>query len=363
MSTAVIKIQVRRGTEAEWQTANPVLLSGEHGFITNIFAFIIGNGVDNYTTLSSDAHNVFPSQFYLESFVGEAINQQSLIRIAAEELLQDNIDAEALARSNDDSILQIAINTEASTRETADNFLQINIDAEVTARENADNTLQLNIDAKQDEITPTSSADYFDGNKTMQPLSGLPVSTAQQTALDLKQNSSLSPLRIKGRWHPPTEIGFALGSSSLTLNTVFALAVRFTEVTTITDIGFISSSGAAGGLANIGIYDSNTNGEPNNLIASASNINCTSSGSKSVTLANPLVLPVGKYWFAIFSNATIIVTSSGIYSLAGIGNATLVATSVTGITRALAFTSLPNPFGAYATTGTANLPWVWFKTA
>jgi hypothetical protein len=227
----------------------------------------------------------------------------------------------------------------------------------------ADATLQTNINAKQNQITATTTADYYRGDKTMQPVSGLPVSTAQQTALDLKQNSSLSPLRIKGRWHIPSEIGFTLATGSLVLNNIYALAVRFTEPTTITDIGFIATSGIPLALANIGIYDSNSLGEPNNLVASASNINITSSGTKSVTLGSPVVLPVGKYWFAIISSATISVTSSGVSALSGIGNATLVATTVTAILKGLTFTSLPNPFGAYTTTNQANVPFVWFKTS
>ena len=189
------------------------------------------------------------------------------------------------------------------------------------------------------------------------------LSSADWTTFNGKQDSSLSPLRIKNRWHIPSEVGFSLATGSLVLNNIYALAVRFTEATTITDIGFIATSGVPGALANIGIYDSNSLGEPNNLVASAANINITSSGSKSVTLGSPVVLPVGKYWFAIFSSATINVTSSGISSLAGIGNSTLVATTVTAILKGLAFTALPNPFGAYSTTNQANVPFVWFKNS
>ena len=189
------------------------------------------------------------------------------------------------------------------------------------------------------------------------------LSSANWTTFNGKQDSSLSPLRIKGRWHIPSEIGFNLATGSLTLNNIYALGVRFTESTTITDIGFISTSGVPGALANIGIYDSNSLGEPNNLVASAANINISSSGTKSVTLGSPVVLPVGKYWFAIISSATISVTSSGVSALSGIGNATLVATTVTAILKGLTFTSLPNPFGAYSTTNQANVPFVWFKTS
>lgn len=45
------KIQVRRGTAAEWTNSNPVLSSGEIGFETDTGLFKIGDGAGVWTTL------------------------------------------------------------------------------------------------------------------------------------------------------------------------------------------------------------------------------------------------------------------------------------------------------------------------
>lgn len=46
------KIQNRRGTAAEWTSANPVLSAGEIGFETDTLKFKIGNGVLTWAQLS-----------------------------------------------------------------------------------------------------------------------------------------------------------------------------------------------------------------------------------------------------------------------------------------------------------------------
>jgi hypothetical protein len=46
------RIQARRGTASEWTTANPTLSAGELGFETDTGLFKIGNGADNWSTLS-----------------------------------------------------------------------------------------------------------------------------------------------------------------------------------------------------------------------------------------------------------------------------------------------------------------------
>jgi hypothetical protein len=46
------RIQARRGTASEWTTANPTLSAGELGFETDTGLFKIGNGADNWSSLS-----------------------------------------------------------------------------------------------------------------------------------------------------------------------------------------------------------------------------------------------------------------------------------------------------------------------
>lgn len=48
-------IQMRRGTAAEWTSANPVLAAGESGFETDTGRFKIGNGTTNWILLNYGA--------------------------------------------------------------------------------------------------------------------------------------------------------------------------------------------------------------------------------------------------------------------------------------------------------------------
>lgn len=45
-------IQIRRGTEAEWNAANPLLADGELGHVEDLHTLVVGNGVDNFSALT-----------------------------------------------------------------------------------------------------------------------------------------------------------------------------------------------------------------------------------------------------------------------------------------------------------------------
>lgn len=88
--------------------------------------------------------------------VGTGIVEEREARIAADEVLQDNIDeavsnigqdlsAESTARSNADSTLQTNITAETNARSAADTTLQNNINAEASTRSSADSGLQTQI--------------------------------------------------------------------------------------------------------------------------------------------------------------------------------------------------------------------------
>lgn len=49
---ALYRMQQRRGTAAEWTSANPILASGEFGFETDTGKFKIGNGSSNWAALA-----------------------------------------------------------------------------------------------------------------------------------------------------------------------------------------------------------------------------------------------------------------------------------------------------------------------
>jgi len=48
-----VSIQLRRGTAAQWSTANPVLAVGELGLVTDDLSYKIGDGVTTWNALGA----------------------------------------------------------------------------------------------------------------------------------------------------------------------------------------------------------------------------------------------------------------------------------------------------------------------
>ena len=63
--------QFRRGLSIEWQIANPILLDGELGLETDTSLFKIGNGVDNWNTLSYGGISGKTKRTYVHGAVAE----------------------------------------------------------------------------------------------------------------------------------------------------------------------------------------------------------------------------------------------------------------------------------------------------
>lgn len=95
--SAIIKIKIRTGTSAEWTSANPVLLVGELGLITDENLIIVGNGVNDSLELRDSFHRA--NQIYnaenIDTFLGAlntAIGNETTNRTNADNDLQDAID-------------------------------------------------------------------------------------------------------------------------------------------------------------------------------------------------------------------------------------------------------------------------------
>jgi len=50
-NVAEIQIQIRRGTDSEWISADPVLLEGEIGYVTDTMDWKVGDGTSAWTAL------------------------------------------------------------------------------------------------------------------------------------------------------------------------------------------------------------------------------------------------------------------------------------------------------------------------
>lgn len=93
---AIIKIKIRTGTSAEWLDANPVLLEGEFGFISDELQVIIGDGTNSYLTLIDAYHrdNQLATIQFVETISGglqNSIGNEINARADADALLQDEI--------------------------------------------------------------------------------------------------------------------------------------------------------------------------------------------------------------------------------------------------------------------------------
>lgn len=381
MADAIIKIQVRRDTLANWEAENPVLLQGEIGFITDENYFVIGNGVDQFITLYSLV--LFIPKSFIEGLLTLLSNNLTAL-IDAEELARqigDNVQAanlaiETQARIDADQyfagVAAGLIADEANQRAAEDLTLQGNIDAEAATRAADDLILQGNIDAKQDEITPATVADYFRGDKTMQPLdktavglgnvdntsdSNKPVSTPQQAAINKLRD--VFYYRRPTSWHTPS-ISPTHQGVAVSANTIFFQPFVVIDTLTITDIGYNVSAVGTTTLARCGIYSSDANNQPSVLLADSGNLG-VSLGSKSVTLGSPIVLSAGLYWTAYLQNGTGSVTGCNNLAIPNIfGNSTIAATGINAYSKAVTYGALPNPVSAL-TNSSGAIPFAYFK--
>jgi Major tropism determinant N-terminal domain len=369
MATAVIQIQVRRDTQANWDNENPVLLSGEIGFVTDENLFFIGDGVTDYQNIGSKLYLNIDD---IVTIIDGKVSTETTDRMAADLVLTTAIYNEQTARIIAESILSSIITNETLNREAADIILQSNIDTETGIRDAADIVLQSNIDAKQDEIVATTVADYFRGDKTFQPLDksavGLsnvdntsdvskPVSTAQQTAINKLRD--LFYYRRPLSYHTPTLT--ALHQSVATsANIIFFVPFIVIDTMTITDIGYNVSATGTTTLARCGIYSSDANNQPSILLADSGNLGVTL-GSKSVTLASPIVLTSGLYWTAYLQNGTGSVTGGNATSIVNIfGNSTIATTAINAYSKAVTYGALPNPISSL-TNSSGAVPFAYFK--
>ena len=203
MST--VRIQLRRGTAADWTSINPVLAAGEAGYESDTKKIKIGDGAATWTALNYAT--ITPSE--LAAAVANGIGSQLT---AADVNLALGYTA---ANAADLSSLGSQTSTDISNAiTTAENYTDSSIATEVTDRNNA-----LSTKAPIDSPTFTGSVNGV--SKSMVGLgyvdntsdNNKPISAATQVALDLKATIA-----------SPTFTGtpFAPTASAITHNTQIA---------------------------------------------------------------------------------------------------------------------------------------------
>jgi len=92
-------IQFRRGTAAQWASANPVLASGEVGYVTDTNTLYVGNGVDTFDNLSQ---------------IGADISEEAIGQAIADYLAENPIEGAVI---NDDATSESSVWSSAKTAE------------------------------------------------------------------------------------------------------------------------------------------------------------------------------------------------------------------------------------------------------
>jgi hypothetical protein len=181
-----IKIQARRGTAAQWTSSNPTLSAGEFGFETDTLKLKIGNGSTAWTSLAYTG--LTPTE--IAAAISAAVS--GIIDSAPGTL--DTLN-ELAAAINDDPSFFSTLSTSLGTKQ--DKVTNVS-DTEIGYLDGVTSAIQTQINTKAPIADPTFTGTVSGISKSMVGLGNVdnttdankPVSTATQTALDLKANSS-----------------------------------------------------------------------------------------------------------------------------------------------------------------------------
>lgn len=183
-------------------------------------------------------------------------------------------------------------------------------------------------------LAKQSAADYDTGWSTPSSGGGLPLQLAIQ---DGRYYSALTT-SVTGT--------FLLDDYAGQLT---AAPFQVNEEKTWTEISIEVTTGGAGDVCHVGIY-ADSNGLPGALIVDSGEIDCSSTGTKAVTIS--VTLAVGNYWLAILpdtSAATAKIVGTGVGNLAcqHIGAIMMGVTNMTGsMSSPVAVSKFPQTYGA-----------------
>lgn len=79
MTEAKIRIRIKRGTDAEWTSVNPILGFGEIGWVTDLGKWFCGNGVDTYSVImAGDGSQIWWSKEEVEAYVQSQLTASTM---------------------------------------------------------------------------------------------------------------------------------------------------------------------------------------------------------------------------------------------------------------------------------------------
>lgn len=223
-----VKIQLRKGTAAEWTSANPTLSAGEAGYETDTgkikigngstawndraYAFVVPSTFTDHTNATTSVHGITDTSqlAYLSSptFTGTVVlpTATSIGSVSGTEIgyldgvsgpIQTQIDAKLASSTASTTYAPLANPTFTGTVALPSTTSIGNVSAtEIGYVDGVTSAIQTQLDSKAPTANPTFTGTVSGVTKAMVGLGNVdntsdadkPVSTATQTALDLKAN-------------------------------------------------------------------------------------------------------------------------------------------------------------------------------
>lgn len=173
---AIIKIKLRTGVLSLWQSANPVLLDGELGFVSDAGKMVIGDGVTAFNSLTNlyviPSLQLIVTNYFLPLSI--ALGNESTTRLSNDNILGQDIQNEATARVTADNNLSVSISNVSGS-----------VTTEVSARIAGDSALQTQIDAIMDLINNALISVFASNSYIVPSIAGLASSTVQDALAEL----------------------------------------------------------------------------------------------------------------------------------------------------------------------------------
>jgi hypothetical protein len=159
------------------------------------------------------------------------------------------------------------------------------------------------------------------------------------------------------QWYTTVAAGTALTSASLNANTIYAMPLILTKITTIDKMS-VDVTTASGTTLEVGIYNDNGNEFPGTLAVDAGSQSPGSVGAKTYTANLPVTLDAGLYWMVVDGSNAVTIRGFAIAAIIPIlGYSSSTATAVQdGWKSTLTAGTLPGTFPLTGSSTISALP-------
>lgn len=353
---AINYIQLRRGTEASWEAANPVLVAGEPGFVTDLNRLKIGDGVTAWNDLdyvTSESYSLITTVF---NNTGNIIPKMTVIYINGGQGDQPTV---ALAQANTEatSSKTYAITAEAIANMSTGKVIVAGALINV-------NTDQFNPTAPSGDINGTTlwlSPTVAGGLTTTKP-SAPNHMVAIGTVVRTHQNEGIIEVKIQNGFELEelhnVSIGSLTGGEFLKYNNTSQLweASKVGNFTTlqVNGVNVLTSLAHNHGIANSAGTQQFTFGVDDNIRIAGSGASSVSfsSGTKSITISSTDTTYTGSTSVVLSGSSFQRAALTGDVTASQNNNATTIANDA--VTNAKAANMAVNTIKGRITAGTGD---------